>query len=183
MLFRSQTYVLLALFLVYFVIILRDKSFPRKYFGLNGFKYWSPLVIRFLIIAGLLTVLVWYFKPDRFFIIPRQEPLMWLLIMIGYPIWSVFPQELIYRGYFFHRFKILTNNEWLLILMNAFLFSFSHIVFGNWVAPVLTFFASIIFAFTYIKSRSLLVVFIEHLLYGNFIFTVGLGHYFYIPMG
>jgi hypothetical protein len=38
------------------------------------------------------------------------------------------------------------------------------------------------FAFTYRTSKSLMVVFTEHMLYGNFIFTVGIGQYFYLPM-
>lgn len=65
--------------------------------------------------------------------------------------------------------------------LNAVLFSFSHIIFNNWLAIVLTFFGGIMFAFTYRKSNSLMVVFIEHMLYGNWIFTVGIGQYFYAP--
>jgi membrane protease YdiL (CAAX protease family) len=101
--------------------------------------------------------------------------------MIFYPIWSAFPQELIYRSWFFHRYRDLVKKEWVLIGMNALLFSFGHIIFENLLAIILTFIGGILFALTYKKSNSLMVVFIEHMLYGNWIFTLGIGQYFYSP--
>jgi membrane protease YdiL (CAAX protease family) len=98
-----------------------------------------------------------------------------------YPIWSAYPQELIYRSWYFHRYRSLFKREWVFIFLNALLFSFSHIIFRNWLAIVMTFFGGLMFAYTYRKSNSLMTVFIEHLLYGNYIFTVGIGQYFYAP--
>ena len=82
----------------------------------------------------------------------------------------------------FHRYRSLISDERLFFLLNAALFSFSHIIFRNWLAIVLTFFGGLMFVYTYRKSNSLIVVFTEHMLYGNFIFTVGIGQYFYLPM-
>jgi membrane protease YdiL (CAAX protease family) len=174
---------LLAVFLVYLIVLLRDKSFPNKRFGLNGFKAWLPLLLRFLLVAMVFGGAVLVLKREAFFIIPRENMKLWFLILFFYPLWSAFPQEIIYRAYFFHRFGRFFKQEWIMILVNAVLFSFSHIIFGNWIALVLTFLGSILFSFTYLKSQSLLVVFIEHALYGNLIFTIGLGEYFYLPMG
>jgi len=70
----------------------------------------------------------------------------------------------------------------LFIFINALLFSFSHIIFNNWLAIILTFFISFLFAYTYKKSNSLLVVSLEHALYGNLIFTVGIGDFFYLSL-
>jgi len=64
---------------------------------------------------------------------------------------------------------------------NAVLFAFAHILFRNWVAVIGSFVAGLLWATTYLKSRSLLVVSIEHALYGNFVFTLGIGYYFYAP--
>jgi len=80
-----------------------------------------------------------------------------------------------------HGFQM--GDERLFFILNAALFSFSHIIFRNWLAIVLTFAGGLMFAWTYRKSKSLMVVFIEHMLYGNFIFTVGIGQYFYLPLG
>lgn len=174
---------LLLVFLVCLVYLLRNPEFDKKRFGFNKFKGWKVLIRRFLAFAVLTTILVLIFIPDEFMFMPSYLPLIWIMILVGYPIWSAFPQELIYRAFFFQRYGVLFKNEWAMILLNALLFSFSHIIFDNWLAIVLTFFGGILFAFTYLRSKSLLVVFYEHMIYGNFIFTIGIGQYFYQPMG
>jgi membrane protease YdiL (CAAX protease family) len=172
---------LLAVFLLFLFLLIRDKSFDRKLFGLNGFKSWKFLFIRFLIFALVSTLLVFIIDPENLFILPRKQLFLWGMIMIFYPIWSAYPQELIYRSWYFHRYRSLFKREWVFIFLNALLFSFSHIIFRNWLAIVMTFFGGLMFAYTYRRSNSLMTVFIEHLLYGNYIFTVGIGQYFYAP--
>ena len=173
---------LLIVFLICLFLLLIDKSFERKKFGFTSFSGWRVLFIRFFIIACLSIILVWLFRPESLFIIVRRNPLLWVLILIFYPIFSAFPQELIYRSFFFHRYKIILKNKMLFIFINALLFSFSHIIFNNWLAIILTFFISFLFAYTYKKSNSLLVVSLEHALYGNLIFTVGIGDFFYLSL-
>jgi membrane protease YdiL (CAAX protease family) len=172
---------LLAVFLLFLFLLIRDKSFDRKLFGLNGFKSWKFLFIRFFIFALVSTLLVFIIDPENLFILPRKQLFLWGMIMIFYPIWSAYPQELIYRSWYFHRYRSLFKREWVFIFLNALLFSFSHIIFRNWLAIVMTFFGGLMFAYTYRRSNSLMTVFIEHLLYGNYIFTVGIGQYFYAP--
>ncbi|MGC9341311.1 MAG: CPBP family intramembrane glutamic endopeptidase, partial [Bacteroidales bacterium] len=124
---------------------------------------------------------VYIFSRDFLFYLPRERLNLWILILVFYPIWSAYPQELIYRGWFFHRYRDLVKKEWVFIGLNASLFSFSHIIFNNWLAIFLTFIGGIMFAYTYKRSNSIMVVFIEHMIYGNWIFTVGIGEYFYSP--
>jgi len=66
-----------------------------------------------------------------------------------------------------------------MILASALVFAFAHVLYINWIAPLLSFIAGIIFATTYAKTKSLALVTIEHGLYGNALFLVGLGWYFY----
>ncbi len=172
---------LLVVFLIVLLVVLTDKSFNRKHFGLNSFNQWPWLFKRMAAISALLIVFVLLFNREAFFILPRTNLLLWLMIMLFYPIWSAFPQEIIFRGYFFHRYKELFPNVRVMILVNAVLFSFSHIIFNNWIALVFTFFASILFSITYRKTDSLMVTFVEHAIYGNIIFTIGLGEFFYVP--
>lgn len=173
---------LLAVFGVFLLILLRDKTFNRKQFGLNGFTKWKWLSIKMMVVSLVLLLAVFLFNRDALFMIPRTNLILWVMIMVFYPIWSAFPQELIFRGYFFHRYeKLFPNARWM-ILVNALLFSFSHIIFNNWIALVFTFFASILFSLTYRKSNSLMVTFLEHAVYGNLIFTIGLGEYFYVAL-
>jgi membrane protease YdiL (CAAX protease family) len=58
-------------------------------------------------------------------------------------------------------------------------FCYAHIFYLNPVAVLLTLVGGILFAHTYLKSGSLWVSSMEHALYGNFAFTIGLGYYIY----
>jgi membrane protease YdiL (CAAX protease family) len=104
---------------------------------------------------------------------------MWILVMVFYPLFSVYPQEIIFRAFFFHRYeKLFGNNSWL-IISSGLSFGFVHLFFGNWIAVVLSCAGGIFFANTYSKTRSLLIVSMEHSIWGDFIFTIGLGIFFY----
>jgi membrane protease YdiL (CAAX protease family) len=90
----------------------------------------------------------------------------------------------IYRVFVMHRYRSLLpldgrKQEWALICLSAFTFSFMHIVFRNPVAVVLTLIGGVIFARRQMRTRSLFVSSLEHALYGCFLFTVGLGDFFY----
>jgi uncharacterized protein len=58
-------------------------------------------------------------------------------------------------------------------------FSLVHVIFRNPLAIVLTFLGGVLFAYRYQKSGSLFVSAFEQSLYGSFLFTIGLGRYFY----
>ena len=138
------------------------------------------IVARFVVGALVLTAATYVLVPHRFMALPRHNPRLWLLICVLYPLLSVFPQEVIYRAFFFDRSPhVLPGVEgpWLLAL-NVALFGFAHIVFGNVWAPVLSAAGGLLFASTYLKSRSVMCAALEHALWGNLIFTIGLGPLF-----
>jgi membrane protease YdiL (CAAX protease family) len=139
----------------------------------------KPILIRFAAAAILLTLLMLWLKPELFLSFVRQSPAFWALVMVLYPLLSVVPQEIIFRSFFFNRYSTLFPSEGVVILASGLLFGAAHLVFQNWVAPVLCLAGGVMFAATYAKSRSLLLVCLEHGLYGCFIFTLGLGRYFY----
>lgn len=99
--------------------------------------------------------------------------------MILYPILSAFFQKILFRTFFTLRYKNLFKNESFFVFINALIFGGVHILFGNFIAVIFSFFGGVLFMKTYLKSNSTLLSTIEHSLYGNFIFTIGLGHYFY----
>lgn len=117
--------------------------------------------------------------PKMLFSLIKTAPALWLLVMIFYPVLSVYPQELLYRAYFFHRFKPLFGERTGMILASAMLFGFVHIIFGSWISIALTAAGGVLFGMTYRKSGSLLLACLEHALFGDFIFTIGIGRYFY----
>ena len=94
---------------------------------------------------------------------------------------SVYPQELIYRAFFFQRYKNLFSNDKLFIFVNAVIFSLAHLFFKNTLVIVLTFLGGLLFAITFNKTKSTLLVSIEHAIYGCWLFTVGMGNMLGFP--
>jgi len=178
---RHKIIVMLAVCVACLVLLLRDKTFDRSRFGLNGFRNWRTLSMRFALAASCLALYTVFVEPGNVLAILRHNPVLWALIMITYPVLSVVPQEIIYRAFFFHRYSSLFANKRVSVVTNAALFAFAHILFRNWVAVIGSFVAGLLWATTYLGSRSLLVVTIEHALYGSFVFTLGVGYYFYAP--
>lgn len=131
------------------------------------------------LVALTLLALTWLIAPQQLFFFPRQRPLIWLMVMIFYPVFSAFPQEIIYRAFFCHRYRALFPASGLMLVMNAVCFAFVHIAYGNLVGPLLTLPAGFLFARTYTRHRSVLLAAVEHGLYGALVFTVGLGSYFF----
>ena len=141
--------------------------------GLPGvLKRFAPCTMA---LTGLLFVLV----PERFLSFPMERPGMWALVMLCYPILSVLPQELVYRSLYHHRYAKLFHGQFAQLMIAGIIFGWAHIMFMNWVSPLLCAFGGILFSRTYMKHKSLALAFIEHSLYGCFIFTLGLGVYFY----
>jgi membrane protease YdiL (CAAX protease family) len=103
--------------------------------------------------------------------------------MVLYPLLSVCPQGIIYRGFFFARYRELFPSGMALLLASAAVFSFSHIIFRNPWSVLLTFIAGLLFAWRYEATGSLLAGNLEHALYGCYMFTVGLGALFYHGAG
>jgi membrane protease YdiL (CAAX protease family) len=139
----------------------------------------ASMLIRFAVCAAALFALVYFLTPHLLFSLIKQRPILWLLIIFLYPLLSVYPQELIFRTYFFHRYSTLFSSKRLLLATNAFLFGYMHVIFHNWIAVGLTVAGGLLFAVTYERSRSTLLVFVEHSLFGCLLFTLGLGQFFY----
>jgi len=68
--------------------------------------------------------------PAPFFADPELAA-AWVLIFILYPLFSVYPQELLYRTFFFHRYRPLFGGGWGMVIASALAFGFVHIIFRN----------------------------------------------------
>ncbi len=172
---------LVVMGIICLVILLRDKNFKRK-------QLWNPIsfkvflktvFLRFIVFAGIISVLVFFFYNRLFLSFPKHRFYLWLMVMVLYPLISVYVQEIIYRAFIFHRYKPIFNSETNLIIASAVSFGLVHVVFGNLIAPLMTTLGGFMFAYNYSKNRSTLCVCIEHGLWGDFIFTIGLGIHFY----
>lgn len=137
--------------------------------------FWKSTVIKLIIITIITTLFVWITDITSLFNVVLNKPLKWFVLLFVYSFFSVYPQELIYRTFFFKRYGVLFKNEGLLIFVNAILFSLAHLFFGSTLVLVLTFLGGLLFAYTYKKTQSTLLVSIEHAIYGCWLLTVGMG--------
>jgi len=137
------------------------------------------IVARFLLLVPALFGLTLYLAPERLFRFPLDRPVLWTVVMLLYPILSVVPQEIVFRAFFFERYRPLFAKQTVLIAISAFCFGFTHIMFRNPVAPALTFISGVMFAHSYAHHGSLKWVVAEHAAYGCLIFTLGLGWFFF----
>jgi len=162
-------------------ILLRDPTFERRRLW-NTEQLWTGIrrmLIFFLPAAGALALIFAVVEPERFLAFPRRNPRFWLLVMLLYPALSVYPQELIFRTFLFHRYRALFPSIPMMVAASGLLFGLAHLFFGNWIAPVLSTAGGILFARTYARTGSTLQASLEHGLWGDFLFTAGIGWYFY----
>lgn len=162
-------------------VLMRDPRFDRARLWDPGAlrQYALPTLALFAVAVIAGVALVRRYSPKTFLQLPRTRPLLWGLVMVLYPILSVYPQGIIYRAFVFERYRPLFGSGWAIVLASAAAFAWLHIVFRNRLAVILTFLAGLLFAFRYLETGSLFVSSFEHALYGCAIFTVGLGRWFY----
>jgi membrane protease YdiL (CAAX protease family) len=137
------------------------------------------IMIRFAVLAPVITAAAWLAMPGSFLSFPRDHPGIWILVMLLYPLLSVWPQEMVYRAFIYCRYSSLFGVWGGYILASALAFGYMHLIFINSVAVAMSVLGGLLFARNYARNRSLALVSIEHALYGCLIFTVGLGRFFF----
>ena len=162
-------------------LLLADPTFPRaRLWSLDGLRAGRrALAGRAALAALVVTVAVFLLDGSRWLDWPRQRPLAWALAMLLYPFLSAWPQEVVYRAWFFHRYAPLLGDGRLLVAANGLAFAALHLVYPNLVAPLLSLPAGLLLAATYRRSGTVGPAWLEHVAYGALVFTLGLGRYFY----
>ncbi len=171
----------LGFFYVLFILLKVEKNRFKINKNIHWNNFWKSTFLKFLIIAIFTATFVYFTTRESLFTVAFNKPILWILILFFYSLFSVYPQELLYRTFFFDRYKNLFKNELLFIIINAFLFSLAHLFFKNGLVLIITFIGGIIFAFTYKKTQSTVLVSIEHAIYGCWLFTVGMGEILGFP--
>jgi membrane protease YdiL (CAAX protease family) len=181
---RWDGHVCLWLFSVYALYELRGRRGFSWRVLWNG-RGWSKThkyqaLIRFICATAAIILFAREMAPYRLFTFPMQRPGFWLIVMILYPILSALPQELVFRSFFFRRYAGLFPGFAPMLLVNALCFGWIHVMFHNWVSPLLSVIAGALFALSYSQHRSLKWAALEHAAYGCMVFTVGIGFYFLV---
>ena len=161
--------------------LLSDPTFDRN-------LLWNPkalgrfcpqILITFVCVGVLVAAAVFYFQPQWLFNYVRKTPMFWFLVLLFYPVLSVYPQSVVYRAFLFQRYRKLFPHHLMMVVASAIAFAFVHIIFRNPIAISFTLIGGILFAWRYYESKSLFTSSFEHALYGCWMFTVGLGEFFY----
>ena len=172
--FNLTKYFLLILILICLITLIcypvKKKEFSKRFN--KKFCLFVSFVLFFVI-----TLFSFLDKNTFFFGFIKELPNIWFIVFIIYPTFSVIPQEIIYRHFFFQRYGYLFKNENILIIFNSLLFAYGHIIFLNLEAVFISFLGSIIFTYSYLKESLLMCIFL-HILAGQLIFFSGLGYYF-----
>jgi membrane protease YdiL (CAAX protease family) len=162
------------LYIIYILLVV-EKEKLKITPNLNWILFWKQTIIKLIVIAFITGAFVYLTDRESLFNVILNKPKLWIFILFVYSMFSVYPQELIFRTFFFKRYRTLFINTNFLIFINAIVFSLAHLFFKNTLVIVLTFLGGILFAITYHKTNSTLLVSIEHAIYGCWLFTVGMG--------
>jgi len=166
---------LILLFIYCAAVLFSFKAIRRETFRLEA--SWRVITLRFALTAALISVGLIFSSQPLFSNLNENRKLLYMITL--YPFLSAFPQELIFREFFFYRYGSLFKSKHLLVASNVLLFAFAHIYFGNWIVMAFTVIGGLLFAITFFRTRSLMVVTIEHSLYGLLVLSSGLSVYFY----
>jgi hypothetical protein len=169
------------------LLIERDFAWVKTALHLPRFVDILKIFGLFVICGGALTLYTASFFPQFFLAFPKRAPDLWLRVMILYPAVSAITQEVYFRVLYFHRYgPVFGPHRAAAIAVNAALFAFAHaVIFAyrhtpiHWEAVALSFAGGLIFARRFLRTQSFWAVALEHSLYGDLIFTIGLGAFFF----
>lgn len=165
------------------IVLLRDRTFEfSRFWQVSKWKEHAPrAVLRFAALAVILVVLSAFLGGGNACSgIGGHSPVVFTLLF--YPFLSVYPQGIIYRAFLFHRYRRIVPDRRLLILISAMAFAYGHIIFNQPATVGLTMAGGLLFAWTYVSSGSLVLSCVEHALYGDLVFVLGMWKYFFHPV-
>ena len=153
--------VLLAISSLFIYGIIRHEKWAYEDMGVrhDNFKKALPFYIIFTIV-GLMAIFIIYHKAN----LPKEiySNMFYIKTFIFF-LPSSFFQEFAFRSFLIPRLKLLFNNEFIVVFINAILFAFMHIIYlGLGIVMPLVFIAGIFFAWLYIKYPNLILVSLAH---------------------
>ncbi len=164
---------------VWYLFKVRDFD-RRALWRVTGLRRHLKEILLALALPALpLAAATYLFMQDKFLAMPSAHTSGWLLLLLLYPLLSAYPQEVVFRGFFFQRYRTLFPSPKLMVLASGVSFGLAHVFYGNWVAPVVAGLGGVLFGYRYLASKSLVAVGVEHGLWGNMLYTIGLGWFFY----
>lgn len=150
----------------------------KRIFGLFAINAVAMLAAAYLLstFTGTMTLVSEDGQEINAFLrLPREAPIVLLFIAIGYPWLSAYPQEITHRAFFFHRYRRIVPDIRVLFALNVLAFTWMHAPFWHWMAFATTLPGGVLFAWTYLRTKSTLAAGMEHAIYGWWLFFTGMG--------
>ena len=168
-LFQLQSFVIVILLVASLIICLRFKNdileiiLPKKKHFLFFVFFDIFLIISMIKLFG-----------DEFFLndLDLKKYFFTSFLLLFYLLFSVIPQEIIFRFLFFFKYKDYFR-KFEVLLLNSLVFSFCHLIYFDIYILLLSFFGNLLFTFNYMQNKSLLVVIVEHFLLGQTLMILG----------
>ena len=168
-LFQLQSFVVVILLMASLTISLRFKNdiieiiLPKKKHFLYFIFFDIFLIISMIKLFG-----------DEFLLnnLDLKKYYFTSVLLLFYLLFSVIPQEIIFRFLFFYKYKDYFN-KFEILLLNSLVFSFCHLIYFDIYILLFSFFGNLLFTFNYMKNKSLLVVIVEHFLLGQTLIILG----------
>ena len=169
LLFQLQSFVIVILLVASLTISLRFKDdiieiiLPKKKHFLYFIFFDIFLIISMIKLFG-----------DEFLLsnLDLKKYYFTSVLLLFYLLFSVIPQEIIFRFLFFYKYKDYFN-KFEILLLNSLVFSFCHLIYFDIYILLFSFFGNLLFTFNYMKNKSLLVVIVEHFLLGQTLIILG----------
>ena len=168
-LFQLQSFVIVILLVASLTISLCFKNdiieiiLPKKKHFLYFIFFDIFLIISMIILFG-----------DDFFLkdLDLTKYYFTSVLLLFYLLFSVIPQEIIFRFLFFYKYNDYFN-KFEIPLLNSLVFSFCHLIYFDIYILLFSFFGNLLFTFNYMQNKSLLVVIVEHFLLGQTLIILG----------
>mgnify|MGYP001422840471 FL=1 len=168
-LFQLQSFIIIILLVASLTISLRFKNdiieiiLPKKKHFLYFIFFDIFLIISMIKLFG-----------DEFLLsnLDLKKYYFTSVLLLFYLLFSVIPQEIIFRFLFFYKYKDYFN-KFEILLLNSLVFSFCHLIYFDIYILLFSFFGNLLFTFNYMKNKSLLVVIVEHFLLGQTLIILG----------
>ena len=162
------------------VVLWRDPSFDRRsLLRLEAVRSgWRGVLRRFVPLATALGLVFWLLAPAAPFAFARRHPAQWLAFAVFAPVVPAYPEECLFRVFFFHRYGGLFGNPRVRVAASALAFCLAHLYLANAWAVGLSFLGGLLFGSTYERSRSAALTSLEHGLWAAAVFLIGFGPFF-----
>ena len=83
------------------------------------------LVVTVVLGSLLLLLLYGLISDEPMFLFPRRNPMIWVIVLVLYPMLSVVPQGIVFRRWFLGRYRSILGTGTCMILVAAIAFAWN----------------------------------------------------------